>query len=153
MTAYENLCDMRRAGVRPAKPVHVAFTEPAADGLTLLMREADRKPIDWRYLVSLDVIVWADTATPFDRLMATAWEIAKARPKSFQLCLLHREEWHLIDLGNGTHLPRQSFPGLDLPDLGPLHSFFWFPINMGRTEHGTRLVQAILKTRKRGVTL
>ncbi len=146
MTAYENLCDMRRAGVRPGRPVNVAFTDPAADGMTLFMRDADRTRSDWNVLVNLDVIVWSDAGTPFDQLTATLWRIAQARPRGLQLCFLHRDAWHLIDCGAGYHVPAVA-------DVPALHEFLWSPLNFGGTAYGQRLCTAIRKTHKAGAVL
>lgn len=146
MTAYENLTDMRRAGLRPDRPVHVAFTDPAVAGLTLFMRDAARRPFDWRVLVGLDVIVWADAKTPFSDVSSTVVAIAKARPSELQLCFLHGDAWHLIDCGSGRFQP-------DVQDVPGHHEFQWQPINLGATDMGFRLKVALRKTLNAGVFL
>ena len=146
MTAYENLTEMRLAGMRPDGPVNVAFIDPTASGLTLHMRDAARKPFDWRVLVGLDVIVWADTKTPFSDVAAVVVAIAKARPSELQLCFLHSEAWHLIDCGSGRFQP-------DVQDVPGHHEFQWQPINLGATEMGYRLKAALHKTMKPGAFL
>lgn len=143
-----DLLEMRRQGLKPERPVNVSLMGQIPDGnLTLYVREtmpADR--LEWRMLVNLDVIVWADTGTPFDRVMATVWAIAKTRPAGLQLCFLHRDAWHLIDCGSGYHLPKVS-------DVQALHEFRWQPLNFGGTAFGHRLRAAMTKTHKPGVTL
>lgn len=146
MTAYENLTDMRRAGVRPDSPVHVAFADPAAAGLTLFMRDAARKPFDWRVLVGLETIVWADTKTAFADVASTVLAIAKARPAELQLCFLHGDAWHLIDCGSGRFQQ-------DFEDVPGHHEFQWQPINLGATAMGFRLKAALHKTMNPGVYL
>lgn len=143
-----DLLDMRRMGLKPERPVNVSLMGQVPDeGLTLYVREtmpADR--LEWRMLVNLPVIVWADTGTPFDRLTTTLWRIAQARPHGLQLCFLYRDAWHLIDCGSGYHLP-------PVEDVQGLHAFRWEPLNVGGTAHGHRLRAAINKTHKPGVTL
>lgn len=143
-----DLLDMRRMGLKPERPVNVSLMGPIPDSnLTLYVREgmpADR--LEWRMLVNLDVIVWADSGIPFDRVMATVWTIAKARPAGLQLCFLHRDAWHLIDCGSGYHCP-------PVEDVQALHTFHWHPINVGATAIGYRLKAAMNKTHKPGVNL
>lgn len=143
-----DLLDMRRQGLKPERPVNVSLMGQIPDqGLTLYVREgmpADR--LEWRMLVNLDVIVWADSGIPFDRVMATVWTIAKARPAGLQLCFLHRDAWHLIDCGSGYHLPA-------VEDVQAVHTFHWQPINVGATAIGYRLKAAMNNTHKPGVNL
>lgn len=144
MTAYETLCEMRRNGVKPGKPVHVAFTDPVVVGLTLHMRDAAN--FDWRALVALDVIVWADTKTPFSDVAQTVVQIARARPAELQLCLLHGDQWHLVDCGSG-----RLFPAVE--GVEQIHEFQWQPINLGGTAMGYRLKAALQKALKPGAYL
>jgi hypothetical protein len=146
MTVFETLTEMRRAGMRPDRPVNVAFTDPAASGLTLFMRDVTRRPFDWRVLVGLDVIVWADTKTAFAEVSRTVVDIARARPAELQLCFLHGEEWHLIDCGSGRFQP-------DVQDVPGHHEFQWQPINLGSSAMGYRLKAALHKTIKPGAYL
>lgn len=143
-----DLLDMRMHGLKPERPVNVSLMGQIPDGnLTLYVRETmpiDR--LDWRMLVNLDVIVWADSGIPFDRVIGTVWAIAKVRPTALQLCFLHRDAWHLIDCGSGYHMN----PVADVPAV---HSFHWQPINVGSTAIGYRLKAAMTKNHKPGVTL
>lgn len=143
MAAIDTLTDMRRAGVRPGAPVHVAFSDPAVVGLTIFMRDAARRPIDWRVLVDLDVVVWADAETPFGDVCASLTAIAKARPRELQLCFLHADEWHLIDCGTGRHWPAVA-------DVPVYHEFHWLPLNLGGTTMGYRIKFALDKTLRPG---
>lgn len=143
-----DLLDMRRQSLRPERPVNVSLMGSVPDeNLTLYVRDGmPAERLDWRMLVNLDAIVWADTGTPFDRLTTTLWRIAQARPHGLQLCFLHADAWHLIDLGSGYHLPAVA-------DVPALHEFLWCPLNFGGTAYGHRLRTAITKTHKTGVTL
>lgn len=144
-----NLLDLRRAGMKPEGPVNVSLIGPLdSNGLTLFVGEnMPVERLDWRMLVNLDVIVWADSSVPFERVSGVVLAIAKtARPAELQLCFHHREHWHLIDCGSGLHLPKVA-------ETPAHHSFFWQPINAGSTPVGTRLVAAISKTQQPGVTL
>lgn len=152
-TNARDLLDMRRQGLMPDRPVNVSLMGqiPAA-GLTLYLREgmpADR--IEWRMLVNLQVIVWADAGEPFDRIMTTVLRIAQCRPAGLQLCFLHRDDWHLIDCGSGVHIP--PVKPLTQPEVPAVHTFFWAPLNAGCTPFGYRLKTAMSKTQKPGVTL
>lgn len=150
------LLDMRRQGLKPEHPVNVSLMGQVPDaGLTLYVREG--MPVDrleWRMLVNLPVVVWADSGEPFDRIMATVWAIAKARPHGLQLCFLHSDSWHLIDCGSGLHIPAVKLEHQpEKPAADPLHTFFWHPLNAGCTPFGYRLKAAMTKTHKPGVTL
>lgn len=142
------LLDMRRQGLKPERPVNVSLMGPIPDPhLTLYVR--DGMPIDrleWRMLVNLDVIVWADAGIAFDRVMGTVWAIANVRPSGLQLCFLHGNAWHLIDCGSGYHLPAVA-------EVEALHEFCWQPLNFGATVFGNRLRTAMTRAHKAGVKL
>lgn len=142
MRAYDSLCAMRRKGLKPGFPVHVAFTEPAVDGMTLHPHNVP----DWRALVGLEVIVWADPSTAFVDVARAVLAIAKARPAELQLCFLHLGTWHLIDCGSGRHFPAV----LDIPER---HEFQWEPVNLGGTPMGYQIKAALHKTLKPGAYL
>lgn len=133
---------MRRQGLKPGKPVHVAFTEPAVDGLTLYPQQVP----DWRALVGLEVIVWADQSTPFLDVARAVVAIAHARPAELQLCFYHADAWHLIDCGSGRHMQA-------LDDIPARHEFQWQPVNLGGTPMGYRIKAALHQTLKPGAYL
>jgi hypothetical protein len=147
-TNARDLLETRRQGFRPERPVHVSLMGPVFDELTLYVHDdmpLDR--LDWRMLVNVEVVVLAQSSVAFDRIVTVLKGIAKAQPSEMQLCWLHRDEWHLIDCGTGTHSPRMTFDAL--PDVDPveaLHDFFWRPINLGATATGYRLKAALHKS-------
>lgn len=142
MSAYASLCEMRRQGLKPGAPVHVAFTDPAVDGLTLHPAHVP----DWRALVGLEVIVWADPSTPFVDVARAVVAIARARPAELQLCFLYLGTWHLIDCGSGRHMPA-------LLDIPARHEFQWQPVNLGGTAKGYQIKAALHQTLKPGAYL
>ena len=133
------LLEARQNGMSPDGVVTVSMMGSVSGGLTLFVRDdmpTDR--LDWRMLVNLPVVVWANSQMPFDRVDAVVHGIAKVRPSDLQLCFVHDEQTHLIDCGSGWHRP----PVADIPAA---HEFQWNPINLGGTALGYRLKAALKK--------
>lgn len=142
-----SLLEARQNGLSPDEPVTVSIMGNVAEGTTLFVRDnmpADR--MDWRMLVNLQVVVWANSKTQFDRVDAVLFGIAQARPKELQLCFVHGETCHLIDCGSGWHRPA-------VMDIPASHEFLWQPINLGATDLGYRIKAALHKNHKPGARL
>lgn len=138
-----DLLQTRQQGLKPDAPVFVSLIGQVAETLTLFVHDdmpLDR--MDWRMLVNVETIVWADSSVPFDRIAAVLLGIARAQPSELQLCLRHADEWHHIDCGSGTHLPA-------LGDVPALHAFLWQPITLGGSL-GYRLKSALRQSHRPG---
>lgn len=142
-----DLLETRRQGLKPDAPVNVSLMGPVSDALTLFVRDdmpADR--LDWRMLANVEVVVWADSTVPFDRVSAVLLGIARAQPTELLLGLLHADAWHLIDCGSGAHLPA-------LGDVPATHAFLWHPVNLDSTVLSRKLKTALHKTHRPGAPL
>lgn len=135
-----SLLETRRQGHMPPEPVMVSmisgdFADVAG---TVLYARADMPVdrMDWRMLVNLEAWVWAGAQVPLDRITATLWHIASARPRELVLRFQAGERIHDINCGSGHHAQAVA-------DLPPEHGFWWLPMNVGGTEIGARIVRAL----------
>lgn len=142
-----DLLETRRQGLKPEVPVNVSLMGWVSPNLTLHVREdmpVDR--LDWRMLANVEVVVWADTDVPFDRVAAVVIGIARVHPAELVLGLLHEETWHLVDCGSGRHVPA-------VHDIPARHEFQWQPVNLGGTPMGYRIKAALHKNLQPGTYL
>lgn len=142
------LLEARTHGMVPESQVNVSLIgQPKSADLTLIVHKdmpVDR--LDWRMLVNLNVMVLADTGTPFNRVEAVLKGIAECRPAWLHFALLAGDEYHVVDCGSGWHVPPfEGFKGH--------HEFFWLPIALSTSPIAKRAKQALHKSIQPGTYL
>lgn len=132
-----NLLEHRQQGWTVDGPVVVSMVGGEFAETALYVKpDMPVEAMDWRMLVNLPVWVWASVAAPIERIVATAWRIAQARPKELHVRFEHKRV-HDVYCGDGRHAEAEGFPSE--------HSFLWMPMNVGWTDVGAKLCAALRK--------
>lgn len=146
------LLESRQQGMTPDGQVVVSLVGGSHLGATVLhvRQEMPVDRIDWRMLVNLPVVVWANSRAPLSWLVATTARIAAARPSDLVVRFEHQNgedrEAHDIEVGHGTHIPAVS-------DIPPHHAFWWGPIRLSPTHIAKGIQKALEAKHSFGTTL
>lgn len=144
------LLEARKNGWKPVRPVIVSLIGGTFSDLTdTTLHVHDDMPIermDWRMLVNIEVVVWANGTVPLDKVLQVVDGIARARPKRLVLRFEHKDRCHDVEIGAGFHLQA-------IREIPSIHEFLWMPITHTGSDVENRLRAALVQKHPVGALL